>query len=49
MIIFNVVLVIKNKHIEEMIKSINDVLTPKDSIFEEVGYPTIVYNFLKNL
>jgi hypothetical protein len=50
MIIFNVVLVIKNKHIEEMIKSINDVLNdPKDTIFEEVGYHTIFFNFLRNL
>ena len=49
MIIFNVVLIIKNKHIEEMIRSVNDILTPKTSALEEVSYTTLIFNFLQQV
>jgi len=49
MIIFNVVLFIKNEHIEEMIRSINYVLTPNQSVLEEVSYTTLILKFLREL
>ena len=48
MIILNVVFIIKNKHVEGMIKSVASIFAPNEA-FEEVNYTTKVLTFLKEI
>ena len=48
MIILNVVFIIKNKHVEGMIKSVGSIFAPNEA-FEEVSYTTKLLNFLKEI
>ena len=32
-----------------MIRSVNDILTPKTSALEEVSYTTLIFNFLQQV